>query len=468
MTIQEYLQTLSEQIQNRHARQMVCRELQAHMEDQANAYIADGMDGTAAQLEAVRQMGDPVETGIRLNRIHKPKFPAQLLFIALLLTVIGIVMQGMIFSQADNTVISHTYLLRTILYNLTGFAIICGILFFNYTFLIRYSYIFYVIYLILVLSCNYLVRSYGGYWLGSYVLWTLYPILFAAMLYRRKGAGVRGILTCYLLTLIVFMAHALNPRGISLFCSGMLETLLLIVVIVAIAIRKGILAPSSKGMYLAAILPIPALILMEGVLILLQGGGWRLERLTQILYLLSPDPAGTSGAGSAFTNTALQSSAQGFSLWGNRTLPDALPINDLYSTYVLHSIFSWFGIAFGILTVLLLLVFCCGGLILSLRQSNRIGLLLGTTCSLSIMLRLAVNLLINFGFGIYYTNTIPFFTYGLVSGISNSIFVGLILCVYRHKEILSDYCPVTQTRLHLKIERTQKPQQKGMNDYANL
>ena len=68
----EYLKTLLEQIRCKkinHIRQ----ELQNHMEDQIEANIHAGMDYRVRKKEAVKDMGDPVEAGISLDRIHKPQ-----------------------------------------------------------------------------------------------------------------------------------------------------------------------------------------------------------------------------------------------------------------------------------------------------------------------------------------------------------------------------------------------------------
>lgn len=73
MKQQEYLEILMEQLRCKKARGMVEEEIRSHIEDQKCAYMADGMDEETAEEEAVRQMGDPVETGIELDRIHKPQ-----------------------------------------------------------------------------------------------------------------------------------------------------------------------------------------------------------------------------------------------------------------------------------------------------------------------------------------------------------------------------------------------------------
>ena len=67
MEYTEYMETLKEQIQNKRARSLVAEEIRGHIEEQAKEYQAEGMSKEDAEREAVRQMGDPVETGCALN-----------------------------------------------------------------------------------------------------------------------------------------------------------------------------------------------------------------------------------------------------------------------------------------------------------------------------------------------------------------------------------------------------------------
>lgn len=63
----EYLKLLLEQIRCTKARPYIKQELQDHMEDQIAENMKAGMDHEQAEKEAVRDMGDPVETGISLD-----------------------------------------------------------------------------------------------------------------------------------------------------------------------------------------------------------------------------------------------------------------------------------------------------------------------------------------------------------------------------------------------------------------
>ena len=67
MRAEEYLTILTDQIWCRMAREDVRKELLCHIEDQKAAFLSE------AEEAAVREMGDPVETGNELDRIHRPK-----------------------------------------------------------------------------------------------------------------------------------------------------------------------------------------------------------------------------------------------------------------------------------------------------------------------------------------------------------------------------------------------------------
>lgn len=73
MDVHEYLKKVSDQILEPGIRGEIEKELNAHLEDQKEAFMMDGMEEAEAEEAAVLEMGDPVEVGIRLNEIHKPK-----------------------------------------------------------------------------------------------------------------------------------------------------------------------------------------------------------------------------------------------------------------------------------------------------------------------------------------------------------------------------------------------------------
>ena len=69
--IRAYLETAGEQIRWERARRVVISELRQHLEDQRDAFAAEGRE--EAERLAVEEMGDPVTVGAELDRIHRPK-----------------------------------------------------------------------------------------------------------------------------------------------------------------------------------------------------------------------------------------------------------------------------------------------------------------------------------------------------------------------------------------------------------
>ena len=90
----EYLKTLLEQIRCKKARPYVKQEFQDHIEDQIEANMHAGMDREQAEREAVRDMGDPVETGISLDSVHRPQVAWKLLGIIILISIAGVLIHA--------------------------------------------------------------------------------------------------------------------------------------------------------------------------------------------------------------------------------------------------------------------------------------------------------------------------------------------------------------------------------------
>ena len=73
MDKKKYIQTVTEQIRCKRALPLVTKELEGHIEDQKSDYMKAGMNVEEAEEAAVLEMGDPVEVGVEMDRIHRPK-----------------------------------------------------------------------------------------------------------------------------------------------------------------------------------------------------------------------------------------------------------------------------------------------------------------------------------------------------------------------------------------------------------
>lgn len=71
--VNEYLKSVCAEVRWKQARDAVAEELAAHIEDQTEAYIRSGADRETAEKKAVESMGDPADTGLRLDASYRPK-----------------------------------------------------------------------------------------------------------------------------------------------------------------------------------------------------------------------------------------------------------------------------------------------------------------------------------------------------------------------------------------------------------
>ena len=151
----EYLKTLLEQIRCKKARPYVKKELQDHIEDQIEANMQAGMDREQAEREAVRDMGDPVETGISLDSVHRPQVAWKLLGIIVLISIAGVLIHAGIAGKISENAAAGSD--RYVFHVVIGLAVMMILYLLDYTVLARSSKIIAVI---LLFSCIFLILLY--------------------------------------------------------------------------------------------------------------------------------------------------------------------------------------------------------------------------------------------------------------------------------------------------------------------
>ncbi len=125
-----YLSQVDEQIRWARVRPALRRELMGHLEEQRDACLADGMDETSAEIEAVRQMGDPVLVGRQLDEVHRPRPQYAPLALAAVLAVCGMLIR---------INVNHTSPIRSLAGMGVGLVLMAVLYFFDYRKLIRYA-----------------------------------------------------------------------------------------------------------------------------------------------------------------------------------------------------------------------------------------------------------------------------------------------------------------------------------------
>ena len=444
MEFEEYMSSLTEQIHDKRAKHLVAEEIRNHIEEQAKDYEAEGLSPAEALKEAVRQMGNPIETGMELNKIHKPRIPWAMLALAIFIMTASIVMQAVIFAEGGNSNSSWAGLPSTIIYNCLGFAVILVLLYMDYNFIAKYAYQFYGVFMAglpVVLFVVKLFSEVGRVTAGTayYGVQLLFPILFAGIIYKNRNRGIRGIGICLMFGFAELLWYrmvyeVIGTTGRYSCYPALVESILSIGLILLFAVWKGIFGKDKKKQ--VVLLLVIAGVLSAICMLLLWGSGGMRH------YVLARVAAFFRGAEDSYLSTLIQKSVSDAPWLGGQTFLLGEPNGETYGLFVLNSIFTYFGKLAGVIVIAAYLLFLCMALHMSFKQNNRIGFLIGTTCTLSILVRFTAYLALNLGFGLWWTTLVPFLSYGRVSAVMNGIYIGLILCVYRNSGILKEeYVP---------------------------
>lgn len=423
----EYMKTLEEQIQNKRARALVAEEINGHIEEQAQGYEEEGMSREDAKREAVRQMGDPVETGCALNRIHRPAFPWKLFVLAVFLTAASILMSVVIFGKTEGGASQAEQLGSLLVINGVSFAMIFLVMYVDYTWLflhIRAVAVCYLICLCLVWSGG-VIGNYQTALFACYSMQVLLPVIFAGIIYQYRGKEFAGILKAVGWIFVPFLVLLLMATPMS--TAAVLENAVVCLFLLVAAVLRGIFG-NKKKRYLVKLTGLAFGLLGAGVLLYHHffTNGYvkaRLEHMGQF----------------GFQNRMIKSAAAEYSLFGNRTLLMQGHAQD--GEYLLGNIFCYFGIIAGVLVIAAFVWFLLQAFRQSLMQSNRMGFLLGMACSIALIVRvLVIYVAMNFGYAVIYTVAVPFFSTNLMMAVVNGIYVGLLFCVLRNKMILKEPC----------------------------
>ena len=209
MTKEEYLNTLKDQIRDNHAKEFVCEEYKTHIEDQIDAYVNDGMNNEQATIAAVKDMGDPVNVGASLDRIHRPHMEWKFLVFIITLSIIGLAIKLYLefYTNGSSANFWSLYLnqwLFRLITTIIGIIIMLVVYRMDYTILNGKSRIIGICFLS-VLSLiififgqkhgGIMARLYIGHWatyLNSFIL--LYIPVFGGILYEYRGKGISAII----------------------------------------------------------------------------------------------------------------------------------------------------------------------------------------------------------------------------------------------------------------------------------
>lgn len=435
MVLSEYLDTLTGQIRCRKARDMVAEEIAAHVEDQAAAYEEEGMGREEAVSCAVKEMGDPVEVGIEMDRIHRPRMEWRLLWLAVLLSLIGLAVQyAMCRSWVERSMLEDNwgmvqyFFRRQCLYTAVGFAVMVVFYRLDYSLIGRWPLVSWCGFVLLCVALLFLMQNQNGQ-VRIYSLLTLFAPLYAGVLYYFRGKGTRGLILSILMGIpAVFLSL------VAVQATAAMELSLVFFFMLLFAVMRGWFGGQRRRT--ALLLAAAAVVAPAGFLgVGRQFGLIRDYQWDRIVYFLNPYEFWSEGN---YQRSRVILALRESRAWGNGMTERLGEIPNMNTDYLVTFLFSYFGILAGCLVVCLLLFLIGRALHVTVKQKNQLGAMVGFGCGLMLLAQTMTYVLANLGVGFLTQKTIPFLSFGLQGAVANGVLLGLILSIYRYKDILQE------------------------------
>ena len=266
-TIQGYIEAVEEQIRWRRARPVVSLELRRHLEDQRDAFAAEGLEN--AERLAVEEMGDPVSVGTELDRLHRPRPQWGLLGLTIALACVGAFFRvGFACSSFAVTVLALVL----------GTAALLGMYFLDVSSLARCPRVIYAGALAAgIVSLCFLPYVNNAAYYTRYVV-LLYPVVYALWLYSCRGIGWRNFARAVAGGIPLTLFAVLAP-----FAFGLFILLVCGLILLLCAIGMGWFGP-GRWKFAGT-----ALVLAAGIPALFFGMGYGESFLMRLRLALHPE-----------------------------------------------------------------------------------------------------------------------------------------------------------------------------------
>lgn len=441
MNKEEYLNKLISQIRYKKTHEPIREEIEAHIEDQTEAYEMDGLSYEEALEAAVAEMGDPVLVGGELDHIHRPSTPYKLLLLCSAVGFLFLLLRIFMKYYLSDLAFSAELNVRSeIIHWILGVLVMVAICRLEYSFIGKKCKHIIMTLSMMIVTC--FLLGYRNMVNGIHMWFELIPgirfstiqclllyiPLYAAVLYTYRGAECKEILSRAVL-------WAFFPIFFTYNIPSIYEMVILAVsfmLIVTVAVCKD-WYEVSKGRIIAIIWGVPVLSCSAiTIFIMCFTNGYKAERLQTFLL----HNAGRNN----FIYETIDQVLTHAKLWGRapESVLETLGNNLSVWNYFLLYLIAYFGIIAAILMIGILVGFIIRLGYLSITQKNQMGMLIGTGCSIVFLIQILFYVMENVGFTLFGHNYCPFLTYGGSGTTISYALCGIMLSIMRYEKVFPE------------------------------
>ena len=455
MQINEFLNSVCEQIKYKPIRNIIAEELKDHIEDKKEELIEMGQNEEEAEKNAVEQMGDAEIIGKQLNKVHRTRLDWKLLIILVVLLIFGFVISYIItenehtemmqyMKEGVSEYITTNYMIKYACFVVLGFAIGIIIYFCDYKKIKNKPLILYIIATVVIILAFLFGISVNGInflRIGNYSIRSntiaipLYILAFIGFLenineenkltklFKEKNIKTNAnVLKLVVLSLISLLMLSLIP--------SLSSVIVLAITYLILATKKIVRESENKRKHLLILWGIPIIIGTVFILFEVLANPYVLDKFISVY---NPEEYKETEGWRALNRKEIIESAQKFGKAEN--MSDAIYLFDGFGNNEIISILAHFGWIPTVTLIIAVLAFSIKLVINSFKIKEKYGslIILGIGCMF--ILQSIFNVLINFNLLFDASFNLPFVTYGCGELVVNMMCSALIFAVYRKKDV---------------------------------
>ena len=415
---EEYLEAVCAQVRWKKACPSIRQEIFAHIEDQQEAFIKNGIEQEEANAKAIKEMGDAVLVGSQFDRVYRPKFNWSIISIVAVMLIGGFFIRLFIANEIDGGYLNFAK-------ELGVFAVAIGVMlagyFLDVTILAKLNQNIYLAYLAVLAAVIIIPNlrfglsqfSFDSYDYSSYLI-IVFPLAFLGVMSGSNIKKRSSFIKCIILQLVPCLIYALSHSvQTAIICSIIGITMLTFALLNDyFGINKIIGALTI--VFSNILLTITSLLLNKDLL----PGSLNLSgsyRATQVNEMLAG--AKMFGRGSYI----------------EQKITSYTGVNNAL-TFLIYRL-GWFSLA---VICILLIAFFITGFIFAIKQKNLLGKMLSIGILSMMSLEAFAYIFVNLVLGTAISLPLPLISYGSIALIAYSFVIGLMLSVFRSEYLLFD------------------------------
>lgn len=419
--IEEYINTVCTLVKNKDVHPDIKLELKDHLESLKEEAMQAGLSEDEAIDKAIAHMGDAEVVGKQLNKAHKAKLDLKILIPVLSISLFGLLI--MYFIQTNSVVAEAKNIKlfqQSLVYYFIGTVLMIGIYIFDYRKLLKYSKHIYIGTIIIIISTILFgVRINGTSYLNigftninftgisPFFLVIAFAGIFESWDWATSFKFVLGIVIMF----IPIMLLSTSSLSIAFICIVLCITIMI----------------TSKAKLKHVIISIAAVTIVPYFYIIVEP--YRSKRLFTFLNPNS-DP---QGSGWLYIQLHKTLGSAGFLGNGFNLIPISIPEvhTDFIFAYIVYS-FGWLAAIATIIFIAFFIIRMMNTARLTKYSYGKL-LVIGFTGAFSTQFILSITT--NLGLSPLFGVAMPFMSFGGSNIITDMISVGLILSVYRRRNL---------------------------------